>query len=65
MIGTGQEEARCDHVLLTLFNHQTYHRGQVTAALTQAGISTPPLDIGFYTEETGQSGDPGTLKSES
>ncbi len=63
MIGTGIEEARRDHVLLTLFNHQTYHRGQVTAALTQAGVTPPPLDIGFYTEETGQSGDPGTVKT--
>ena len=63
MIGTGMEEARLDHVLLTLFNHQTHHRGQVTAALTQAGVTPPPLDIGFYTEETGQSGDPGTVKA--
>ncbi len=63
MIGTGEEEARCDHVLLTLFNHQTYHRGQVTAALTQAGVEPPPLDIGFYTEDVGLSGDPGTVKA--
>ena len=63
MIGTGMEEARTDHVLLTILNHQTYHRGQVTAALTQAGVTPPPLDVGVYTEETGQSGDPGSVKA--
>lgn len=32
-------------VLITLFNHQTHHRGQVHTMLTQAGITPPPLDI--------------------
>ena len=34
-----------DIVLITLFNHQTHHRGQVHTMLTQAGITPPPLDI--------------------
>ena len=34
------------HVLLiTLFNHQTHHRGQVHTMLSQAGIDPPALDI--------------------
>jgi len=34
------------HIFLTLFNHQTHHRGQIHCMLTQAGIETPPpLDI--------------------
>ncbi|MSO93087.1 MAG: damage-inducible protein DinB [Rhodospirillales bacterium] len=34
------------HVLLiTLFNHQTHHRGQVHNMLSQAGIAPPALDI--------------------
>ncbi len=35
-------------ILLTLFNHQTHHRGQIHTMLTQAGQSVPTLDIIFY-----------------
>ena len=38
-------ETPLDVVLVTLFNHQTHHRGQVHVMLTQAGITPPPLDI--------------------
>jgi uncharacterized damage-inducible protein DinB len=55
MIGEGEQTTRCDHILLTLFNHQTHHRGQLHAALTQAGVSLPPLDVIFYLEELGLS----------
>lgn len=42
-------ETPLDVVLVTLFNHQTHHRGQVHVMLTQAGITPPPLDIiNFY-----------------
>jgi uncharacterized damage-inducible protein DinB len=61
MIGTGLEEARAGHILLTLFNHQTHHRGQVHALLTQAEIVPPPLDVIFYLEAVGQAGPPGTV----
>lgn len=64
MIGTGMEEARIGHILLTLFHHKTHHRGHVTAAISQAGVPPPPLDIIFFTEETGLSGDPGTVTRE-
>ena len=39
LIGEGLEEVRAGHVLLTLFNHQTHHRGQVHVLLTQADVS--------------------------
>jgi uncharacterized damage-inducible protein DinB len=32
-------------ILMTVFNHQTHHRGQVTAMLTQMGVKYPGLDI--------------------
>jgi uncharacterized damage-inducible protein DinB len=32
-------------VLITLFNHQTHHRGQVHNMLSQAGLEPPALDI--------------------
>jgi len=38
-------ETPADIVLITLFNHQTHHRGQVHTMLTQAGVTPPPLDI--------------------
>lgn len=64
MIGTGDEEMRVRHVLITLFNHQTHHRGQVHALLTQSGLRPPPLDVGFFLEEIGESGPPGTIRRE-
>jgi len=40
------------HILLTLFNHQTHHRGQVHGLLTQAGIKNPPaLDVMVFLRE--------------
>ncbi len=54
IIGTGEETMRCDHVLLTLFNHQTHHRGQVHALLTRRNIEIPPLDLGFFLDEIGK-----------
>ena len=47
-------ETRADLILLTLFNHQTHHRGQVHAMLTQAGVVPPPLDILDYLDERGE-----------
>lgn len=47
---------------MTLFNHQTHHRGQVHALLTQCGLEPPPLDVGFFLEEIGESGAPGTIR---
>ena len=43
------------HILLTLFNHHTHHRGQVHCMLSQLGIKDPPaLDIIFYLREKGE-----------
>ena len=43
---SGKEDEKPLHVvLITLFNHQTHHRGQVHAMLTQAGAEAPALDI--------------------
>lgn len=61
IIGDGLEEVRVGHVLITLFNHQTHHRGQVHAMLTQAGVTPPPLDVVFYLDEIGEAGPPGTI----
>jgi uncharacterized damage-inducible protein DinB len=32
-------------ILATLFNHQTHHRGQVHALMTQAGLRPPDCDV--------------------
>ena len=64
IIGEGLEEARAGHILITLFNHQTHHRGQVHAMLTQAGVVPPPLDVLVFLDELGESGPPGTIASE-
>ncbi|RMD64147.1 MAG: damage-inducible protein DinB [Alphaproteobacteria bacterium] len=53
LVGGHEAEARIGHMLTTLFNHQTHHRGQVHAALTQAGLSPPGLDVIFFIDETG------------
>lgn len=61
MIGEGLEEVRAGHILITLLNHQTHHRGQVHAMLTQAGVTPPPLDVVFYLDEIGEAGPRGTI----
>lgn len=47
MMTGGQKHASPARLIfLTLFNHQTHHRGQVHCMLTQAGLETPPsLDV--------------------
>jgi len=32
-------------ILITLFNHQTHHRGQIHNMLSQASIKPPQIDI--------------------
>ncbi len=44
---------RCDRILITLFNHQTHHRGQVHAMLTQQGIAPPPMDVIVFLADAG------------
>ena len=61
MLGSGQEEVRARHILATLNNHQTHHRGQVHAALTQAGIEPPAIDVIYFLGEIGESGEVGSL----
>jgi uncharacterized damage-inducible protein DinB len=58
IIGDGLEVARTDHILITLFNHQTHHRGQIHALLTQAGVEPEPWDVIFYLDEAGLAGPP-------
>lgn len=58
---SGEYEARVGHVLITLLNHQTHHRGQVHVMLTQAEIDPPPLDIPVFLTEIGEAGPPGTV----
>lgn len=40
-----RQEKSLEILLITLFNHQTHHRGQVHNMLSQAGIEPPALDI--------------------
>lgn len=40
------------------FNHQTYHRGQVTALLTRLNGASPPIDLVYYALETGDGSGP-------
>jgi len=37
-------------ILITLFNHQTHHRGQIHNMLSQAGIKPPQIDIPDFIE---------------
>jgi uncharacterized damage-inducible protein DinB len=41
-------------VLITLFNHQTHHRGQVHALLTQLGMRPADSDIIDYLDDPGR-----------
>ena len=47
----GTHTTRRDHIPLTLYNHQTHHRGQVHTLLTQQGVEPPPLDVIYLLEE--------------
>ena len=42
---TGKQTYTVNLILLTLFNHQTHHRGQIHNMLSQAGIKPPQIDI--------------------
>lgn len=50
--GEGKHASPARHILLTLFNHQTHHRGQIHCLLTQAGLKDlPPMDVIFFIRE--------------
>ncbi len=51
ILGSGEQRTRCDHILITLFNHQTHHRGQVHDMLTQTAVAPPPLDLIIFLSE--------------
>lgn len=36
------------HMLSTVFNHQTHHRGQIHAMIKEAGAEPPPMDVPVY-----------------
>ena len=42
---TGKTTYTINTILITLFNHQTHHRGQIHNMLSQAGIKPPQIDI--------------------
>ena len=46
--GKGDMTLTRDQILVTLFNHQTHHRGQIHCLLTQVGVVPPPLDVPNY-----------------
>ncbi len=47
-------QARIWDLLAGMFNHQTHHRGQITAVLMREGIEIPDIDLIFYLGETGE-----------
>ena len=47
---TGNTTYTINILLITLFNHQTHHRGQIHNMLSQAGIKPPPIDISNFIE---------------
>jgi uncharacterized damage-inducible protein DinB len=52
--GSRAMEARVWDMLAGMFNHQTHHRGQITALLQQRGMKLPDIDLIYYLGETGQ-----------
>ena len=42
---TGNTTYTINMILITLFNHQTHHRGQIHNMLSQSGIKPPQIDI--------------------
>ena len=42
---TGKQTYTINLILITLFNHQTHHRGQIHNMLSQAGVIPPQIDI--------------------
>lgn len=52
MAGGEKHASPARHIFMTLFNHQTHHRGQIHCLLTQAGIKEPPgLDVILFLRE--------------
>lgn len=49
-----QIEARTRDLLSGLFNHQTHHRGQITAILLQKGLKLPDIDLVYFLPEMGE-----------
>ena len=47
---TGNTTYTINILLITLFNHQTHHRGQIHNMLSQAGIEPPQIDIPDFIE---------------
>ena len=47
---TGKTTYTINTILITLFNHQAHHRGQIHNMLSQAGIKPPQIDIPDFIE---------------
>ena len=45
---TGKQTYTINLILITLFNHQTHHRGQIHNMLSQADIKPPQIDIPYF-----------------
>ena len=52
-ITAGPDARPLSELLGHMFNHQTHHRGQAHALLSDAGADSPPLDLIYYLRETG------------
>ena len=51
--GGGEMSIRLDRILMTVFNHQTHHRGQVHAMLTAGGVTPLQMDVIDFMGATG------------
>ena len=47
---TGKTTHTINIILISMFNHQTHHRGQIHNMLSQAGIKPPQIDIPDFIE---------------
>ena len=45
---TGNTTYTINVILITMFNHQTHHRGQIHNMLSQGGIKPPQIDIADF-----------------
>ena len=51
-------EAKTWQILVTVFNHQTHHRGQIHVLLTQRDVAIFPLDVICFLEGIGETTPP-------
>lgn len=61
-IGGGEGSMRREDILLHVVNHTTYHRGHVTAMLTQIGVQPQATDLPVFLRESSRPATPDTVR---